>query len=98
MSRLFHTLAALLVAQQAFAFNRGNVIWREQSLILVGSADCDGPIATESRPIRAPKNDPELLLRLKQAGKLPDQFNCGKCTYNLAGDPSVAYYVASCKR
>ena len=34
---------------------------------------------------------------MRRAGRLPDTFVRGRCTYNLAGDPEVAYYVKTCR-
>ena len=97
MKKLGLALGVLLIVQPALAFSPPRLDVGESIVLRVGAADCEGPIATASRPLRAPKNDPDRLLRMKQAGKLPDQFVCGKCTYSLAGDPSTAYYVKTCK-
>lgn len=86
-----------LLAEPAFALRLVQTPSGSSMILNTGSADCRGPIATVNRPLRATSSDPNRLMRMKQAGKLPDQFVCGQCTYSLSGDPSVAYYVKSCK-
>jgi hypothetical protein len=61
-------------------------------VLRVGATDCRGPIATEQRPI----TDAKLLAKMRRDGKLPDKFVCGRCEYDLAGDPGAAYYVKTC--
>ena len=29
--------------------------------------------------------------------RLPDSFACGRCRYDLAGDPDATYYVRTCR-
>lgn len=86
-----------LIAEPAFALRLVQAPSSNSIIVNTGSADCRGPIATANRPLRATSSDPNRLMRMKQAGKLPDQFVCGQCTYSLGGDPSVAYYVKSCR-
>ena len=88
---------SFLVAQPVLALTSFRSVPVESILVRTGAADCKGPIATANRPIRATSSDPDRLVRMKQAGKLPDQFVCGKCTYSLSGDPGAAYYVKTCK-
>ena len=38
-----------------------------------------------------------LLARMRQHGELPDTLRAGRCRFDLAGDPGVAYYVRTCK-
>ena len=62
-------------------------------LLRAGAADCEGPIATEAHPIFGT----EILAKMRREGRLPDSFVCGRCKYDLGGDPGVAYYVKTCK-
>jgi hypothetical protein len=59
----------------------------------VGATDCRGPIASEGHPIL----DSKLIAKLRRDGKLPDKFVCGRCQYDLRGDPGAAYYVKTCR-
>lgn len=59
----------------------------------VGATDCRGPIASEAHPIL----DSKLIAKLRSEGKLPDKFVCGRCQYDLRGDPGAAYYVKTCR-
>jgi hypothetical protein len=52
-----------------------------------------GTIPTEAHPIRGV----ERLAKMRRDGHLPDTFVRGHCTYNLAGDPGVAYYAKTCR-
>jgi hypothetical protein len=52
-----------------------------------------GNIPTEANPIVGEKR----LATMRRAGKLPDTFLRGRCTYNLAGDTGAAYYVKTCR-
>jgi hypothetical protein len=64
------------------------------SLVLRAAAtDCRGPIATENRVIFGVKR----LAKMRREGKLPGQFICGRCEYDLRGDPAAAYYVKKCR-
>jgi hypothetical protein len=62
-------------------------------LLRTGAADCKGPIASEAHPIFGT----ERLAKMRRTGLLPDTFVCGRCTYDLAGDPGVAYYAKTCR-
>jgi hypothetical protein len=62
-------------------------------LLRIGATDCKGPIATEARPIIGT----EILAKMRREGRLPDRFVCGRCEYNLGGDPGAAYYVKKCR-
>ena len=59
----------------------------------VGATDCRGPIASEAHLIL----DSKLIAKLRREGKLPDKFVCGRCQYDLRGDPGAAYYVKTCR-
>ena len=59
----------------------------------VGTTDCRGPIASDAHPIL----DSKLIAKLRREGKLPDKFMCGRCQYDLRGDPGAAYYVKTCR-
>jgi len=59
----------------------------------VGATDCRGPIASEVHPIL----DSKLIAKLRREGKLRDKFVCGRCQYDLRGDPGAAYYVKTCR-
>ena len=37
------------------------------------------------------------LARMRKNGELPDTLRAGRCRYDLAGDPGVAYYVRTCR-
>jgi hypothetical protein len=50
-------------------------------------------IASEVHPIL----DSKLIAKLRREGKLPDKFVCGRCQYDLRGDPGAAYYVKTCR-
>ena len=63
------------------------------SLVRVGATDCKGPIASEKHPILGEK----LTGRLRREGQLPDSFVCGRCRYDLRGDPGAAYYIKTCR-
>jgi len=86
MNRHAIMLTIQFVTAGTFALPAVSFEANDTTVTRIGFANCEGPIATASRPIRAPKNDPEFLLRMKRSGRLPDQFTCGRCTYNLAGD------------
>jgi hypothetical protein len=62
-------------------------------LLRIGATDCKGPIATEARPIFGT----DILAKMRQEGRLPDKFVCGRCEYDLGGDPGAAYYVKTCR-
>jgi hypothetical protein len=57
------------------------------------NANFVGNIPTEANPIVGEKR----LATMRRAGKLPDTFLRGRCTYNLAGDTGAAYYVKTCR-
>ena len=63
-----------------------------QPIVLVGATDCKGPIASEKHPIIGEK----LTGKLRREGRLPDSFACGRCRYDLGGDPGAAYYIKTC--
>lgn len=86
-------MAPLLVAQPAVAMPRTSVSALHSPLARVSATDCRGPIATEKHPIVGEK----LLANMRREGKLPDKFVCGRCAYDLAGDPGAAYYVKTCR-
>ena len=67
----------------------------DQTVLLhrVSATDCRGPIASEAHPIL----DSKLIAKLRREGKLPDKFACGRCQYDLRGDPGAAYYVKTCR-
>jgi hypothetical protein len=61
-------------------------------VVRIGATDCKGPVASERHPIMGEK----LTGKLRQEGRLPDSFVCGRCRYDLRGDPGAAYYIKSC--
>ena len=61
-------------------------------IVRIGATDCKGPIASEKHPIMGEK----LTGKLRQEGRLPDSFVCGRCRYDLRGDPGAAYYIKNC--
>jgi hypothetical protein len=48
-------------------------------------------IPTQANPVR----DADMLDELHR--RLPDSFACGRCRYDLAGDPDATYYVRTCR-
>jgi hypothetical protein len=48
-------------------------------------------IPTQANPVR----DADTLDELHR--RLPDSFACGRCRYDLAGDPDATYYVRTCR-
>jgi hypothetical protein len=42
-----------------------------------------------------PITDTELLAKTRR--RLPDSFACGRCRYDLAGEPGAAYYLRTCR-
>ena len=48
-------------------------------------------IPTQADPVR----DATLLAEMRR--QLPDTFACGRCRYDLAGDPGAAYYLRTCR-
>ena len=48
-------------------------------------------IPTQANPI----TDAELLAEMRR--RLAVTFACGRCRYDLAGDPTAAYYVKTCR-
>jgi hypothetical protein len=48
-------------------------------------------IPTQLNPVR----DLETLDEMHR--RLPESFACGRCRYDLAGDPLGTYYVRSCR-
>ena len=48
-------------------------------------------IPTQADPVR----DATLLAEMRR--QLPDTFACGRCHYDLAGDPGAAYYLRTCR-
>jgi hypothetical protein len=62
-------------------------------VIPVAASGFKGTIPTEAHPLRGEAR----LASMRRAGRLPDTFVRGRCTYNLAGDPEVAYYVKTCR-
>lgn len=99
MKKSLALLGAILIssAQSALAMHPSFPIAGEAFFLRIGATDCKGPIATEDHPLFAPKSDPDRLLRMKREGKLPDKFVCGRCEYDLGGDPGAAYYAKTCK-
>jgi hypothetical protein len=61
-------------------------------IVRIGTTDCKGPVASEMHPIVGEKR----TAKLRQDGRLPDRFVCGRCRYDLRGDPGAAYYVKTC--
>ena len=57
------------------------------------AAICMLRMPTEANPIR----DATLFEQLRQDGWLVDSFKCGRCSYDLAGDLSSAYYLRTCR-
>ena len=99
MKKSLALLGAMLISssQSAFAMQPPFPIAGEAFFLRIGATDCKGPIANEEHPLLAPKSDPDRLSRMRREGKLPDKFVCGKCKYDLGGDPGAAYYVKTCK-
>ncbi len=62
-------------------------------LIQTVEARFRGEIPSEEHPITGVKR----LAKMRRDGRLPDTFVRGNCTYNLAGDPGVAYYAKTCR-
>jgi hypothetical protein len=48
-------------------------------------------IPTQANPVR----DADMLDEMHR--RLPDSFACGRCRYDLAGDPEATYYVRTCR-
>jgi hypothetical protein len=48
-------------------------------------------IPTQADPVR----DLDRLDALQR--RLPESFACGRCRYDLAGDPVATYYVRTCR-
>jgi hypothetical protein len=48
-------------------------------------------IPTQANPVR----DAALLAAMRR--RLPDSFACGRCRYDLAGDPDATYYLKTCR-
>jgi hypothetical protein len=61
--------------------------------ILALTVGFQGVIPTAANPITGV----ERLAKMRREGRLPDTFVRGDCTYNLAGDPGVAYYEKTCR-
>jgi hypothetical protein len=80
----------LIGGAMAMAFASGAVA---QPNAAQPAATFQGVIPTEAKPITGEKR----LARMREAGKLPDIFVRGRCTYNLAGDIGAAYYVKECR-
>lgn len=80
------------------------------ALVALGSLqEADARAPTAARLRQAP-DDPqaylidgryqrgtERLARMRRRGELPDRIIAGPCTYDLAGDIGVAYYVKTCR-
>lgn len=47
---------------------------------------------TEDHPIL----DRKRISAMRRAGQLPDTFVCGRCRYDIGGDPGAVYYVKTC--
>lgn len=56
------------------------------------AAVCLRPAPTEANPIRGGA----LIAELREQGRLLDSFKCGRCRYDLIGEPEAAYYVKTC--
>jgi hypothetical protein len=67
-------------------------ISESEFVVKIGATDCKGPIASEKHPIVGEK----LTGKLRREGRLPDTFVCGRCRYDLRGDPGAAYYIKDC--
>lgn len=93
MKMLLPLCAILLLGGPAFAMKPAVLDDSNPMLLRVGATDCKGPIASEKHPIMGAA----LLAKMRREGKLPDRFVCGRCEYDLAGDPGAAYYVMTCK-
>jgi hypothetical protein len=91
---LLFCAALLASAPSASAIPLSAPAASNQSLVRIGLTDCKGPITSEAKPIFGEKR----LAKMRKEGKLLDTFACGRCTYNLAGDPGVAYYVKTCSK
>jgi hypothetical protein len=65
----------------------------ERLLVAAATSSFTGTIPTEARPITGEAR----IAKMRAEGRLPDTFVRGRCTYNLAGDPAVVYYVKSCR-
>jgi hypothetical protein len=48
-------------------------------------------IPTQANPVR----DADALDEMHR--RLPDSFACGRCRYDLAGNPEATYYVRTCR-
>jgi hypothetical protein len=59
------------------------------------AAACFGgrTIPTEAHPILNAK----LIAKMRRSGQLPDTFACGRCRYDIGGDPGAVYYVKTCR-
>jgi hypothetical protein len=64
-------------------------------LLVRVAAACFGgrAIPSEAHPIL----DAKLISRMRADGRLPDTFVCGRCRYDIGGDPGAVYYVKTCR-
>ncbi len=86
-------IALMSLGKAAYAIPQIPAQSTRSLLYKTGWTDCRGPIATEKHPIVGEN----LLTKMRREGKLPDKFVCGRCEYDLAGDPGAAYYVKRCR-
>jgi hypothetical protein len=89
----FAVLLSNVQSASAIPLSSPSPIGPNTLLLWTGAADCTGPIATEAHPI----SGAGILAKMRREGRLPDSFVCGRCRYDLGGDPGVAYYVKTCK-
>lgn len=63
-------------------------------LLRLAATTCFGgrTIPNEAHPILNSKR----ISGMRRAGQLPDTFVCGRCRYDIAGDPGAVYYVKTC--
>lgn len=87
------SMALSLSGHAAVAMPRVSMSATKSLSVKVGATDCRGPIASEKHPIMGEK----VTEKMRQEGKLPDKFVCGRCEYDLAGDAGAAYYVKTCR-
>lgn len=82
-----------LCANAASAFPFAPLARLDMPVLSIATASFQGTIPTEAHPIFGEKR----LAKMRREGRLPDTFVRGRCEYNLAGDPGVAYYVKTCR-
>ena len=88
MKKSLALLGAMLVTADSASAMHPSFPHGKALFLMIGATDCKGPIATEDRPIYGEAR----LKKMRNEGKLPDTFICGRYRYNLGGDPGAAWY------